>query len=248
MENYKEEISEIMELVSDILGSDAEGIFISDVEQESGCSGDVYSDSNLSFTVEEIKGVQIKRGASKMVIIPKEKPYVIKMNITDVYDEDGDICCKMNPDDDVLEREIEIYNKGGEILQQVFAPVIKVGKFNGMNVYIQEKIDITYYDWCVSIDSSSEHDDIFNEIHDLISKEREVDVDFYPNLSVEYLSKIAVDYHLKPSEIIELEKEITYLGCNDFHNNNYGFNDEGLAKVFDYGGYYEECHWLDFPY
>lgn len=174
-------------------------------------------------------GISFFHGASKLVIIDEESDWVIKLS----YDCSPDVDEGM--ESDYCRRELYNYKKACEEgVDKFFAEIHMIGKVDGIEVYLQEKlkvddgveedVDQIFRDYVYSLDES-----YYDEIED--DDERE--------------SILADDvYEMDEGERIEAifgfeERLITFIennDINDLHSGNFGYRGADLV-IMDYSGW-----------
>lgn len=246
----KYNVNEIMDLVKEVLGEDADGIYLNQNDFDDG-ENNLYSTEDGSYVISEWSiNYCTRHGLSRFVIIPDEGDYVIKLPITGIYDfvdsedEEGDWIREMrivakadDTCDDPTEDEICFYNNASKAIKQVLLPNIFIGAYNGIPVYIQRKITETY-------DSSkNSYRPLSLDEHVLIkrtmTKATKID-DCYPPCPDAFTLDIINFYGAKKAESM-----LKFLyERNDLHGGNIGYID-GRPVVFDYGGFNGEDYlWI----
>lgn len=229
--------STALEIVHDMLGDNADGIYIAEAEVEYGdseCS--LYSTEPLSSSgccyIESVKGIQVKRGVSKVVFIPKDTDYVIKMSITHMYDENGNVVRTNSRD--ILEEEMEFYNNASSLLKKVLGKIEVIGEYNGMKVYIQEKADKIFYDMYIEeLEEDKQHFENFCKSYHIIDM---------PDVIGEHFAWHMTKF-FSMEEIQKVNEELWEMNCDDLHMLNLGLRKDGSPFIFDYGGYDSYTHW-----
>ena len=158
---------EIMDIVREFLGKHCDGLYIQhfdyrevdDEEDDSSYRGDnfdedypstimtIFDDADPDFIDYNNIPYQCQTGASKLVIIPRDKDYVIKLPFTNTYDimKDGTYKVYSKTTYDICEYENQIRDEASEAVKELLVPNIYIGVYNGtVPVYIQKKIDATY--------------------------------------------------------------------------------------------------------
>lgn len=235
--------SEIMALVEKVIGKDADGIYASWSEIEYGSRDDIYTSRKFDIVLEDTDDYEVRRGVTKVVIIPVDKPYVVKMNITHVYENDskyyGEIVQTLNPDDDSIKYEQSIYSEASELLKTLLVENIYVGKFNNLDIYIQEKMDFTFSAYCGDPFSDSDKE---NEIYEWYNA---TDYEF-KTFGLCLCEQAYIAGYTK-EEIMLLDDELYEFGVSDLHNGNLCVDMNGNMRILDYAGYDEYEHWIDEP-
>ena len=160
--------------------------------------------------------------------IPKEKYSSV---------EEGFMCCATyNRDCDLMDEENAIFEEVPDELKTLFLPNEYIGEFNGIPVYIQEKVQCTAEDmeYEGTIDEET-YFKYFNKAENLSKKTK------YFELIESFLADCINVY----GEAIT-EKLLTFLrdNCiNDLHTGNIGYKQDGSPCIIDYAGSPEEILW-----
>lgn len=145
----------VFSLLEDFVDNDVEQILIPSSEYEYGSCPLPAIGMNAKGEIRDIDdtvGYSITRGATKVVIIPTQEDFVIKLNITGTYLTERE-CETLGyeyphidriSEQNILDEEIAMYNDMPIELQGFIKPNIFVGYFNNIPVYIQEKIRNSY--------------------------------------------------------------------------------------------------------
>lgn len=173
-------------------------------------------------------------GATKMVVIPENMDYVIKIPFNGYYDEFEkkyyEYCYSQN----YCENEIELYNeifKENPLFAQFFLPLTRVEEFREWDVYIQPKCQIynnmDYFERSNSYSKAS------------LIKIKSDDVLNCAGLPDDWLAAVA-----EVLDDIELVKKfINFLESHniteDLHRCNIGYY-EDKPVILDYAGYYDD--------
>ena len=109
--------------------------------------GEYFSTREEDFLISSISCAECPNfdwddGASKLVLIPEDKDYVIKIPFNSSHDEFDDSYYDMSRN--YCEEEIDLYNKIsmeglGGIFSQFFLPLTRVEEFQEYDIYIQPK-------------------------------------------------------------------------------------------------------------
>ena len=251
--NYNKK--DIMEIVEIILGENADGIYVSqEVIDRDVSVGDtpIYSLlGKIPFEIMPIEDYYVEMGMSKICIIPKRRTdWVIKIPITGIY------CEKWSDDEedfydydsenflgyekigkaicDLCDEERVLYADSSDELKRVLANIEYVGEYNGIPVYVQERVKVieflaTTKDKKFSLGSSSFISNEIDRIDDIVD-----DSEDSSNFSDSFIANIILKIgFLKAVKVFEeIIREIT-----DIHEWNYGYDYNGDAKLFDYSGY-----------
>lgn len=247
-------VKDVFNFVERLLGAHAEGLYISEDV--------VYGDDNVEsipictnfneqsyFIVEEEgdKDFSLAVGMTKLVIIPTNRSYVIKIpfsglyRLTDLhYKDDGEIDYVVstftqlsNVTDDICYEENEVCDNFTEDTCSIIAKNIYVTNLNGIPIYIQEKIDHTVNLECYS--------NVEEKCAELGALPAEVKIakylyykKYYDHFPLHYLYLLLKKYGIYRTMCLyeEIEDNI-----NDLHRNNYGLSREGMPILIDIGGY-----------
>lgn len=250
--------NEIYEMLEAVLGNDADGIYACERENDGDLDDcPIFSDTDFCWQVDNRVRynngyIDVKHGATRIVFIPNNKDYVIKMSITGYYDFDNidipnayDIASYpeylrmyklLNSGCDLMFEENEIRDAACEELQSILLPNIYIGEWHQMSVYIQQKVATTFRDVRSSgISTPSEsktREEIYNSI-DCLGDSFEESPLF-----------AAFVYDLLEIEGTEQTKiicdELYRLDISDLHGNNVGYTTDGECVIFDYAGFDEE--------
>lgn len=235
---------EIFEILADILGDNADGVYISYDNVDFGAEDLFYSDRELLTPICNSFNARVAAGMTRLVIIPNDKDYVIKLPITGVYGNiENEYDCrdieecevKMFVDLDeynAFESEQLIYNSLFSESKKVFLLSEFVGDFQGIPVYVQEKVT-----------------QIRGDIMPVISEEESLRVS---EVSSKHLYKESVERSLEDDFILSL---INFYGeeatgwiledcknIDDLHYNNYGYTKDGRPVIFDFAGFDGEMY------
>ena len=245
--NYNK--NEIMEIVREILGDNATGVYINDcvVSRDISISdAPIYSTlGSTPFEIIQTPKFDIKWGFTRVCIIPHKKTdWVIKIPMTHIYteswsDDEEDYGnydsesflgykCVGKVIEDMCDEEIAIYENADTNERRVLAEIKYVGEYHGIPIYVQERIkrnendakekDIKY--------GYTNGAALSNEIDALNQLTWDYSDVFYHNLILSYGFKMAYGIVRFLSNNVE-----------DIHEYNYGYDYNGLSKVFDFAGY-----------
>lgn len=250
--NYTEE--EVMNIVKEALSEEATGIYVENRDYEDNEDGDIISNLDNGFMVCETSDFNIFHGAAKVVIVPVDKDYVIKMNITGIFGYEGGIwgrnpslVAKKYDDADNIEEECILYESADNLTKRILLPNIYIGKFNNMPVYIQEKIGQVYDDY---LDIYIKEEIVDSTIPKEIKTKIKTICKAIKRATNNQLKKIPFDDKFCEFMLDEYDEEtfseilaeMKKLGItSDLHTRNYGFNKYGQCIVFDYApfNYYD---------
>ena len=183
-------------------------------------------------------------GMTKLVIVPKETNYVIKIPFTGYYnysynedtnDFDDYALGHERECSNCCDQEIALYEDATENLRKILLPVEFVGMIDGLNIYIQEKyktdFDGYYYqDEAYTLKENSAQKKICSKIK----------TETKTSLSDVFIGLLIQEYGIKnTTDILE---EIEDLEIYDLHGGNYGFARDNRCVIFDYAGYSESYY------
>lgn len=242
---------EVMSFVEEAIGKDATGLYINEdvVHREiSYEDAEILSTlGEMPFIIQPTNDFQVFYGMTKLCIYPcnKKIDWVIKIPITGIYKEyykDYDEDCfidKYNENfikveqvgtaaGDVCDEEANIYDNYSLQAQEIMAENYYVGTYNGLPIYVQEKVlacesdPAAYFSYfgCQDKDFLSHEIDYLMDVNSDLN-----DINFAYNLILQF----------GIAKAIEIYAEFGDLG--DMHSGNYGFNREGKVMIFDYAGY-----------
>lgn len=171
-------------------------------------------------------------GASKLVIIPENTDYVIKIPFNATYDEFDNEYYEYSQN--YCETEISLYNRilfeANPLFAQFFLPLTRVKEFENWDIYIQPK--------CQTYDDVSEEEKKHSYSQGSLMKVKSKKLGFYVNLPDDWLA--AVTEVLKNvqlvKEFISLLEE--YDITQDLHRGNIGYCN-GKPVILDYAGFYD---------
>lgn len=230
---------EIMEIVKKVLGPTANGVYLDAISVNDGDDPlDWYIYTNLEtneiFDTEEYV---LRTGATKIVICPDNKDYVIKIPFTGLYeyDEEEGInkLAGVVSEPNVLEQEIAIYESSSELIKEIILPNIKVGEFNSIPIYIQEKIDRT---------ANEERDKRSQDKKDKMNLAalELIESKYYTNRRFGFCFVSDLRGQYGSLKTIEILRELDRL--KDLHGDNYGYMKDDRCVVFDTAGY-DDTQW-----
>ena len=223
--------------------------------------GDEYylnEDENDYFNIEDFKAmlfndgitnVDVASGMTKVVLIPNDKDYVIKIPITKIGDyeyyenekgdwEKGKFMISDNKLGDYCSIEERLFNSFDDEIKEIFAETKFITKVNNLPIYIQEKIKTPYRRKINQFDpfhypSDRKSDmDIHYELN-LIGEYNEYDNEFQEDFSYDILVNYGFEFLIKLLQMIDSK------GITDLHSGNYGYNGNYKPMIFDYSGYGE---------
>lgn len=203
-----------------------------------------FTDETCEWLAEEVMDntnltIDYEIGATKLVLIPEELDYVIKIPFNgenDWFHGYGFQSFYGLPAScaNYCEYEKELYQKAEAAgVEKMFLPLEYVGIINTIPIYIQEKASFIplYNENSAATEKSKNY---------LIAKRKINKQYFPPKLSIEWVAKV-LDFL---GSIEELEKFLLFIKIEeidkDLHVHNYGFIGNNQPIIFDYGGYFEE--------
>lgn len=220
---------DVMEFVRKALGDNATEVLIDRYtidECDNPYDFTIFLDKDCKFPLSfgEGEDFYIDSGYSKLVIIPKNRSYVIKIpwtgvyTNTDEYGEDIEDTFDYELSYSPMEEEINYYNDVDEEAKQYLAENKFVGLYNNsIPIYVQEKIK--HIGWGAVTNTS-------------------VTGKFSVKTCVQRLSvKIAkmIVEQLGYDEGLRVVRELDDI--DDLHSGNYGFDKYGQFKIIDYAGF-----------
>lgn len=224
---------DVMEFVRKALGDNATEVLIDRYTVDECDNPYDYTifldrDCEIALSFSEEEEFYIDSGCSKLVIIPKNRSYVIKIPWTGVYTnttEEGEDVEESIFDYELnyspMEEEINYYNDADEETKQYLAENEFVGLYNNsIPIYVQEKIK--HIGWGAATNTS-------------VSNKFSIKVCVY-SLGVK-IAKMIVE-QLGYNEGLRVVKELDDI--SDLHNGNYGVDKYGQFKIIDYAGYNAE--------
>lgn len=244
-----EEIKSIVELV--FQGAD----FIA-LKEDGGCGYYLSENEDDFFDINdfreilfanEISNIRIASGLTKIVLIPDDKDYVIKIPITKtgahVYYENkkgnwvkGKLIIDNNNLGDYCSIEEKLFNSFEDDIKKIFAETRFITKVNDLPIYIQEKVTVPY---CKKIDQ-------FDPNHYPSDRKSDMDIHYelnaiskyceYNEFQEDYCYDILVNYGF--DFLVKLLQTIDYAGISDLHYGNYGYKNY-KPMIYDYSGYGE---------
>lgn len=263
---------EVYSILTEILGSDATGIYCNVQEQEGMGYGDFYStlstdeEGNLigfGNAIYETDNTTLHNGASRFVILPEHTEYVIKLPITGVYDRKDTLV----RDDDVL----ELWESLGDVdyyCEEGYA--IKSAEFTCCCVRSDTDLmdsENALYDEAKEMSENTadmllpnEYVGDFNGIPVWIQRKVSVSdsnyfEDYRPSAEEnEAVSKVEAKSIFSRgflfsiarkygNAIFEILETINILGLDDLHGGNIGYLKNGDPVIFDFAGYDDETIW-----
>ena len=195
----------------------------------------------------EISNIRIASGLTKIVLIPDDKDYVIKIPITKsghydyIEDENGNykkgnFYVEDNNLGDYCSIEEELFNSFEDDIQKIFAETRFITKVNDLPIYIQEKVTVPYRKKINQFDPNHYPSDRKSDmdIHYELSAISEYSE--YNEFQEDFCYDILVNYGF--DFLVNLLQTIDYAGISDLHSGNYGYKNY-KPMIFDYSGYGE---------
>lgn len=220
---------DVMEFVREALGDNATEVLIDrytvdEYDEPSNYTIFLDRDCQFSLSFSEEEDFYIDSGCSKLVIIPKNRSYVIKIpwtgvyTNTDEYGEDIEDTFDYELSYSPMEEEINYYNDVDEEAKQYLAENKFVGLYNNsIPIYVQEKIK--HIGWGAATNTS-------------VSNKFSTKANVY-SLGVK-IAKMIVE-QIGYNEGFRVVRELDNI--DDLHNGNYGFDKYGQFKIIDYAGF-----------
>lgn len=195
----------------------------------------------------EISNIHVASGLTKIVLIPDDKDYVIKIPITKTgrydYVEDENrnyrkenFLIEDNNLGDYCSIEEELFNSFEDDIKKIFAETRFITKVNDLPIYIQEKVTVPY----------RRKIDLFDPNHYPSDRKSDMDIHYelsaigeyceYNEFQEDYCYDILVNYGF--DFLVKLLQTIDYTGISDLHYGNYGYKNY-KPMIFDYSGYGE---------
>lgn len=244
----------VMSIVEEMLGPRPTGIYVPHDEYEFGGSDDPsmsrIEDYEDRWGIYDTEDYIVRRGASKVVIIPLKEDFVIKLGITGTYYSESECdyynceypCFPEKATFNILFKENRLYNKMSDLLKRIVKPNIYIGSYNGIPIFIQERI-ANIWD---HIKSKYDHkfrraeDSKRNAVKSIQSAScRENDAplldDSFVNLIYDWLGE---------EDTMSLFLELKNSGIYDLNYENYGLDYAGRPCLFDIGGF-DELEFFD---
>lgn len=210
-----------------------------------GAEEDTFSSEAAVNSIIDIPdGWEYNYGISKLVLIPDEYSFVIKIPFSctsytdyDEYDNEEDRIAEFQGAHyvescewgwDYCRAEAEFYEAAKvRGVEKFFAPTIYIGDIKGWPIYIQDKC-LIFAESNLAYSHSEEDRNRSNEKLDnmKIASER-VPIDFIVDMFKDYPDK----------EVADVFNFIDEAGITDLHGNNCGYNKEGFVVFTDYSGY-----------
>ena len=222
---------DVMNFVRKTLGDNATEVLIDRYtidENYDPCDFTIFLDKNCQFSLALCNNKEffIDSGCSKLVIVPKNRNYVIKIPwtgcYTDDFERDEEDTRAYAYDYEItycpMEDEINYYNDADEEVRQYLAENEFVGLYNdSIPIYVQEKVK--YVGWGAVTNTS-------------VSNKFSAKACGY-RLGAKIIKMIIEQ--LGYDEGFKVVRELDYI--DDLHSGNYGFDKYGQFKIIDYAGF-----------
>lgn len=215
------------------------------INLESAKEDNFSSEKAIDSIIDIPDGWTYDYGVSKLVLIPDEYSFVIKIPFsctayTD-YDEDDneediieefDGAHYIESDEwgwDYCRAETEFYEAAkAHGVEKFFAPTIYIGDIKGWPIYVQDKCLI--FEESNSRYSHSEEDRCRSseKLDSMKIVSERVPIDFIVDMFKDYPDE----------EVVGVFNFIDEVGIEDLHGNNCGYNKDGLVVFTDYSGYH----------
>ena len=268
----KKRIAEVMQIVEDVLGCDCNGVYINSSSIYESQDQDIITlfpddgeEGNVCHLDYCFNSYDIALGASKLVIIPKNKNYVIKVPFTHMYNE---VCVRCDGDENAY-CEGEGYCSGKCEYESCASCCHHCMR------YRYEIATEVQYDICAAEDNI--YEEASDELQQLLVPN--IFIGMYNDVVPVYIQKkikhtargmkdtipfkadekivayLAKKYHSEIDDI-GLVQYLSVMGISkfrnllmdigmldDLHAGNWGFFEDGSIGIIDYGGYSEEGLW-----
>ena len=244
---------EVMDIVKNFLGKHCDGLYIQHYdyrevdeedyeEDDSSYHGDNYNEDYPSTVMTIFDDAEpefidydnipccCQTGASKLVIIPRDKNYVIKLPFTNAYDimRDGTYKIYSKTAYDICEYENQLRDEASEAVRELLVPNIYIGTYNGtVPVYVQKKIDATCEDYF--------NEESFKPVQGALGKLFNY---FHKNYVCCYINDEFLVPYLRKLGIKKFKdfcRELSMI--EDMHDQNWGIFKDRTVGIIDYGGY-----------
>ena len=215
-----------------------EDIINSMINLENAEEDNFSSEEAINSIINIPDGWAYNYGVSKLVLIPDEYNFVVKIpfSCTD-YDEDDNKEFQMayyiesgEYGWDYCRAEAEFYEAAKvHGVEKFFAPTIYIGDIKGWPIYIQDKCLI--FEESNSQYSHSEEDRCRSseKLDSMKIASERVPIDFIVDMFKDYPDE----------EVAGVFNFIDEVGIEDLHGSNCGYNKDGLVVFTDYSGYHD---------
>lgn len=222
---------------------------------DNGFTEDDVEDFIWNIDRKNVPSFNYETGASKLVIIPDETNFVIKIPFTGAYaeageyydDEEGEwvtsendkhyedfYCASDDSGCDYCAAECNIYNEAKKNgFEQLLLKIEKVGEYNGTPVYIQPKAKSYVYTGNTEKYSSNKSKEIVKEERNKVKNGYGISIHSFPtNWAASCLDILG--------SLDELNRFFKFLNENsgDLHNNNIGYYNDKPC-IIDYAGFWD---------
>ena len=240
----------VMSIVEKMLGPRPTGIYVPYDEYQYGESDDPsmsrIEDYEDDWKICDTKDFIVRRGATKVVITPLKEDFVIKLSITGTYFSESEChyysceypCFPQKATENVLFKEEKIYNIAPPLLKKIIKPNLYIGSYNGIPIFIQEKVAYTWEYIKNKYDRKFNRTDVLRQetvktIQGMSHREGESALldDSFVNLICDWLGE-----EKTMSLLLELKKSNIY----DLNDGNYGLDSKGRPCLFDIAGFDED--------
>lgn len=190
----------------------------------------VYKDSWLN-EIEDKFGIEVSRGETKLVVFsPALNGWVLKIPCLFYY---------LGAEVDFCKIEVGNYEKAKEAhLERFFVPTYFVGKFYGVPVYAQKKVECeecvvseSFYEWAERNTDKDDYDDE-EKFYDAVFS-RSTNMCLSEVLTALYGTEDSVS----SKEIDELFRFCLRNEINDLHSGNWGYTKTHFPVCVDYSGF-----------
>ena len=243
------------QICHDIFGEKATGVYGNKDVMEYGDEYEVSFSTNLEdgeVGVYHRTDLYVAWGASKLVIVPLNENFVIKVDMTGTYDwnaeeEKYELIDTLNMDESSLPEEERLYNNASNELKQILVPVHYVFDYNRkIPVYVQEKYNMNLND-IYEEDLDPFYD---GEVNGVMPKSVEARIkELADTCYLRDHQYFIYNIWLKRfgfSTTMKIAKEL--IDYSDLHNGNMAVMNDGVVKICDYAGYDHYAHWDNSSY
>lgn len=211
--------------------------------------GDIFTIEDVNYFISSIDRHTVPKftydtGATKLVIIPKDRDYVIKIPFTGYYSDPfleieecekyfeftgstGDIY------NDYCSAELNVYQKAiSQSLDFIFVPITYINTIKGLSIYIQPKVDM-YEQIDINLYSPSK------KSIDKVILYRQSFI-FNNPLNMAPISWVAslLDCVQTLEEYNKIQNFLSDVGIHDLHSGNVGYY-QNKPVIIDYGSFHD---------
>lgn len=214
-----------------------EDIINSMINLENAEEDNFSSEEAINSIINIPDGWAYNNGVSKLVLIPDEYNFVVKIpfSCTD-YDEDdneefqGAYYIESGEYGwDYCRAEAEFYEAAKvHGVEKFFAPTIYIGDIKGWPIYIQDK--------CLIFEESNSRYPHSEEDRCRSSEKLDSMKIVSERVPIDFIVDMFKDY--PDEEVVGVFNFIDEVGIEDLHGNNCGYNKDGLVVFTDYSGYH----------